>query len=267
MAGALSVRQQFSVSRCECFVSFESTTSLGGGATDRRTLSGVDWPPCFVTSNASFFSENTLPMPKKNKKGVQATSFIFPPATAGMWTVLSYEQSEQWLVAAANRYFKKLKRNGGWNDARANSLFTVDCGEVVDFPGFLCALGEAVNGPGGYFGVDATREWRGLAAVGTALAMGRRHRKRRGFGLWIARPGPSQRAAPRGEMRVVRGDRGATRAGRGPVEGGRDRAEEMAGPVGFPTLTLRGRRGRTWRGSPTRRSSSANRRRPTRCAS
>lgn len=83
-----------------------------------------------------------------------ATDFPFPPDGTGTWRALSRTQRERWLVAARNRHFKWLKRRGGWKDADSGTIFCIDGSPIRDLPGFLCALGEAVNGPGGYFGLS-----------------------------------------------------------------------------------------------------------------
>jgi hypothetical protein len=80
------------------------------------------------------------------------TDFPFPPEVAGTWRALSRAQREQWLIAARNRHFKWGKRRGGWKDAAAGAVFVIDGAAITDHPAFLCALGEAINGPGGYFG-------------------------------------------------------------------------------------------------------------------
>lgn len=82
------------------------------------------------------------------------TDFPFPPAKSGEWRALSRAQREEWLVAARNRHFKWLKRRGGWKDAPAGTVFRIDGAAVSDFPALLCSLGEAINGPGGYFGLS-----------------------------------------------------------------------------------------------------------------
>lgn len=82
------------------------------------------------------------------------TDFPFPPDGTGTWHALSRMQRERWLVAARNRHFKWLRRRGGWKDAASGAAFCIDGSQVRDLPGFLCALGEAINGPGGYFGLS-----------------------------------------------------------------------------------------------------------------
>lgn len=80
------------------------------------------------------------------------TDFPFPPQIPGMWRRLSRAQREQWLIAACNRHFKWMRRREGSQDAECGNVFVIDGAAIVDYPAFLCALGEAINGPGGYFG-------------------------------------------------------------------------------------------------------------------
>lgn len=58
-----------------------------------------------------------------------------------------------------NRHFKWLRRRKKWDDAPAGSVFTLVGKDIVDLPAFICALGEAVNGPGGYFGDALSLFW------------------------------------------------------------------------------------------------------------
>lgn len=81
-----------------------------------------------------------------------ATDFEFPPKVIGTWRFLSNVQREQWLIAACNRHFKWARRPGGWTDAAPGAVFAIDGAAIVDYSALLCALGEAINGPGGYFG-------------------------------------------------------------------------------------------------------------------
>jgi len=81
-----------------------------------------------------------------------ATDFPFPPERPGMWRPLSLAQREQWLIAACNRHFKWMRRRQGWRDAEPGTVFVIDGAVIADHPALMCALGEAINGPGGYFG-------------------------------------------------------------------------------------------------------------------
>lgn len=67
----------------------------------------------------------------------------------GMWHELDSENRKAWLSVAlwSSRY-----RRRGKSDTSAGQVFTVDGRRIVDRDSFYCAVGEAVNGPGGYFG-------------------------------------------------------------------------------------------------------------------
>ncbi|MGW1996048.1 barstar family protein [Embleya sp. NPDC001921] len=67
----------------------------------------------------------------------------------GMWHELGPEDRHAWLsVALWSRDYQRQ----GKPDAPAGQVFTFDGRRIVDRDSFYCAIGEAVNGPGGYFG-------------------------------------------------------------------------------------------------------------------
>ncbi|WP_328663645.1 barstar family protein [Streptomyces sp. NBC_00328] len=67
----------------------------------------------------------------------------------GMWHELAPEDRHAWLsVALWSRQYQRQGRP----DAPAGQVLTVDGEYIVDEDSFYCAVGEAVNGPGGYFG-------------------------------------------------------------------------------------------------------------------
>ncbi|GAA2782705.1 barstar family protein [Kitasatospora paracochleata] len=67
----------------------------------------------------------------------------------GMWHDLTPEDRRAWLsVALWSREYQRRGRP----DAPAGQVFALDGRHVVDRDSFYCAIGEAVNGPGGYFG-------------------------------------------------------------------------------------------------------------------
>ncbi|SNT51948.1 Barstar, RNAse (barnase) inhibitor [Actinacidiphila glaucinigra] len=67
----------------------------------------------------------------------------------GMWHELAPEDRHAWLsVALWSREYQRQGRP----DAPAGQAFTLDGRHIVDRDSFYCAIGEAVNGPGGYFG-------------------------------------------------------------------------------------------------------------------
>jgi RNAse (barnase) inhibitor barstar len=68
------------------------------------------------------------------------------PADPNRWSRCGPEGREFWLrTALANHVY-------GSPDKVSGSTYHLDGRHITDKPGFFCALGEAVNGPGGYFG-------------------------------------------------------------------------------------------------------------------
>lgn len=74
--------------------------------------------------------------------------FEFPPATYDQWCELSDGERQSWLRAASGRFFSPA-----FEASTELGRVVRIRGELIDsLPGFYCAIGEAVNGPGGYFG-------------------------------------------------------------------------------------------------------------------
>ncbi|MFE6834158.1 barstar family protein [Streptomyces sp. NPDC057705] len=67
----------------------------------------------------------------------------------GMWHELAPEDRHAWLSVAL---WSREYQCQGRPDAPAGEVFTLDGRHIVDKDSFYCAIGEAVNGPGGYFG-------------------------------------------------------------------------------------------------------------------
>ncbi len=68
----------------------------------------------------------------------------------GLWHSLDAEGRRAWLsVALWSRVYQRREHP---DDARPGRVFTLDGRQIVDVDSFYCALGEAINGPGGYFG-------------------------------------------------------------------------------------------------------------------
>ena len=67
----------------------------------------------------------------------------------GLWHDLAPEDRRAWLSVAlcARQYLGRVKPTRS-----AGRVFTLDGRYIVDEDSFYCAIGEAVNGPGGYFG-------------------------------------------------------------------------------------------------------------------
>ncbi|WP_257041752.1 barstar family protein [Streptomyces sp. TLI_55] len=81
----------------------------------------------------------------------------------GMWGGLDAGGRKAWLSVAL--WSREYQRRGQPEDAPPGQVFPLDGRRAVDINGFYCALGEAINGPGGYFG------WN-LAAVDDCLRGG-----------------------------------------------------------------------------------------------
>ncbi|WP_234386582.1 barstar family protein [Streptomyces sp. ERV7] len=67
----------------------------------------------------------------------------------GMWHELDPKNRHAWLSVAL---WSWEYRRQGRPDAPAGQVFTLDGRRTVDRDSFYCAIGEAINGPGGYFG-------------------------------------------------------------------------------------------------------------------
>ncbi|OKI25577.1 barstar family protein [Streptomyces sp. CB03911] len=67
----------------------------------------------------------------------------------GLWHGLTPEDRRAWLSVAL---WSREYRRRGRPDTPPGQVFTLDGRNVVDRDSFYCAIGEAVNGPGGYFG-------------------------------------------------------------------------------------------------------------------
>lgn len=74
-----------------------------------------------------------------------------PPAERGAWRGLSEEAKRVWLREVQNHHFEKAK--AGWRPLKqVGQTLVIDGAQIEDLPSFFCAIGEAVNGPGGYWG-------------------------------------------------------------------------------------------------------------------
>ncbi|BCY06512.1 barstar family protein [Actinoplanes sp. L3-i22] len=79
---------------------------------------------------------------------------VAPPAEPDTWTGLSPWMRHEWLrLALAHAHLRGPDRPAG-------GTYHLDGRYVTDMNAFFCAIGEAVNGPGGYFGWvwDALRD-------------------------------------------------------------------------------------------------------------
>ncbi|AGZ45356.1 barstar family protein [Actinoplanes friuliensis] len=73
------------------------------------------------------------------------------PTESGLWAGCDRELRHHWLGAALAHHRADVR------DKPAGRTYELDGRHITDVEGFYCAIGEAVNGPGGYFG------WNGAA--------------------------------------------------------------------------------------------------------
>jgi hypothetical protein len=86
------------------------------------------------------------------------------PDRPNLWAALGPEARGHWLGLALDH------RDRDAPDRPAGGVWHLDGSHVTDTNGLFCALGEAANGPGGYYG----RCWNGFAdALGGGFGAGR----------------------------------------------------------------------------------------------
>ncbi|WP_344326099.1 barstar family protein [Kitasatospora putterlickiae] len=73
--------------------------------------------------------------------------FTGPPDTSGAWAGLDTRRRRAWLDLVRERGCRRTL-----HDRSAGHAYMLDGRHITDEPGLYLALGEAVNGPGGYFG-------------------------------------------------------------------------------------------------------------------
>ncbi|WP_367124100.1 barstar family protein [Streptomyces phytohabitans] len=83
-----------------------------------------------------------------------------PPSVTGTWKELPPRAHESWLHVAQSAWFRSGRAAKRYGDA---SSYDIGGAGLVDIAGFYCALGESINGPGGYFGSN-------LSALADCLA-------------------------------------------------------------------------------------------------
>ncbi|MDH6623787.1 RNAse (barnase) inhibitor barstar [Streptomyces sp. LBL] len=69
-----------------------------------------------------------------------------PPDEPNLWAQCEAEGRRFWLLTALDNHAHDR------HDRPPGTTYHLDGRHITDEPGFFCALGEAVNGPGGYFG-------------------------------------------------------------------------------------------------------------------
>jgi RNAse (barnase) inhibitor barstar len=73
------------------------------------------------------------------------------PARRNMWADYGPQGRRAWLRIAGSHHHA---RAGGTPDKPVGTVYQLDGSQIRDEPGVFCALGEAINGPGGYFGAS-----------------------------------------------------------------------------------------------------------------
>lgn len=77
------------------------------------------------------------------------------PTTKGTWRSLDASGKLAYLQRVRDRHFSlPLRERERLGVGTAGAVHVLDGADFDDGIGFLCAIGEAVNGPGGYFGVS-----------------------------------------------------------------------------------------------------------------
>ena len=71
------------------------------------------------------------------------------PVQKNEWSSLSKDSRRAWLKVVKNYN----SNNSNYSEIEENS-FCLDGTYITDYSSFFCALGEAMNGPGGYYGFD-----------------------------------------------------------------------------------------------------------------
>lgn len=74
------------------------------------------------------------------------------PKVNNKWATLSADKRKAWLEVV--RLYSCERRNSlsSCMDSPVDSIFNIDGTHIEDGTSFFCAIGEAINGPGGYFG-------------------------------------------------------------------------------------------------------------------
>jgi hypothetical protein len=85
-------------------------------------------------------------VPHRDAKDLWAAWAVAPPARKGAWTDLPIGSREAWLEVAG---LYRIATSPTSNDV---SEVLIDGARIEDLASFFCAMGEAVNGPGGYYG-------------------------------------------------------------------------------------------------------------------
>lgn len=85
-------------------------------------------------------------IPHRDAKNLWTSWAVAPPASKGSWTELPIGSREAWLEVAG------LYQNAISRTPKDVAEVLIDGACIEDLASFFCALGEAINGPGGYYG-------------------------------------------------------------------------------------------------------------------
>ncbi|MCX5172063.1 barstar family protein [Streptomyces antibioticus] len=73
-----------------------------------------------------------------------------PPTGVNDWVSLPVGRREGWMEVA------RMYRGGTRKANPRHERYTLDGANIIDLASFYCAIGEAMNGPGGYYGGNLT---------------------------------------------------------------------------------------------------------------
>lgn len=85
-------------------------------------------------------------IPHRDAKDLWTAWAVAPPARKGVWADLPIGSREAWLEVAG---LYRITASLASNDV---AEVVIDGTSIEDLASFFCAMGEAVNGPGGYYG-------------------------------------------------------------------------------------------------------------------
>jgi hypothetical protein len=88
-------------------------------------------------------------IPHRYAESIWSRWAVAPPARKGLWAELPLDKRQAWLEVVSLYRRKDALRVAGAEDA---TEFFMDGVNIEDLSSFFCALGEAINGPGGYYG-------------------------------------------------------------------------------------------------------------------
>lgn len=76
------------------------------------------------------------------------------PGQKNLWITLSDENQEAWLNIALKYHFSYKRSYYDPYDNISGETYYLDGSNITNYQSFFCALGEAMNGAGGYYGTD-----------------------------------------------------------------------------------------------------------------